>query len=323
MGEKFLERNSGELSERMASNIKRARAKVNHAMVRDFFEEYAKDTEGIPPQNIINYDETNLTDEPGKKKVIVKRGTKYPEKIMNSSKASVSLMMTGTASGIVLPPYVCYRAIHLYDARTIGGPTGARYNRTKSGWFDGVTFEDYFKKIILPYCRRLSVKKVLIGDNLSSHLSPEVVRLCEENNILFKFLVPNATHLLQPLDVAFFAPFKRKWGEILDKWKMGPGRNLSAVEKTQFPKLLNTLLRSIEANAPANLRAGFEKCGIYPFKPEIVLACLPPGDPTDENCGELQDSLVSYLREIRFGPEEPLGLADGNNNEAGRGRKKG
>lgn len=34
---KFLERNSGELSERMASNIKRARAKVNHAMVRDFF----------------------------------------------------------------------------------------------------------------------------------------------------------------------------------------------------------------------------------------------------------------------------------------------
>ena len=64
---------------------------------------------------------------------------------------------------------------------------------------------------------------------------------------------------------------------------MGPGRNLSAVEKTQFPKLLNTLLRSIEANAPANLRAGFEKCGIYPFKPEIVLACLPPGDLTDKN----------------------------------------
>ena len=200
---KFLERNSGELSERMASNIKRTRAKVNDTLARDFLEEYAKDTEGIPLQNTINYDETNLTDEPGKKKVIVKHSTKYPEKIMNSSKASVSLIMTGTASGVVLPPYVCYRAIHLYDAWNIGSPTGARYNRTKSGWFDGVTFEDYFKKIILPYCRQLSGKKVLIGDNLSSHLSPEVVRLCEENNILFKFLVPNATHLVQPIDLAF------------------------------------------------------------------------------------------------------------------------
>jgi hypothetical protein len=33
------------------------------------------------------------------------------------------------------------------------------------------------------------------------------------------FLPPNSTHLTQPLDVAVFAPMKRLWREVLDKFK--------------------------------------------------------------------------------------------------------
>ena len=68
------------------------------------------------------------------------------------------------------------------------------------------TFEDWFTTIALPHLKRLSGKKVMIGDNLSSHLSAQVIKSCEENNISFVFLPPRSTQFMQPLDVSFFAP---------------------------------------------------------------------------------------------------------------------
>nr|CAI5851337.1 unnamed protein product [Callosobruchus analis] len=53
---------------------------------RKFFDHLEKELDGIPPGNIWNYDETNLVDDPGLKRVITRRGTKYPEKIRNASK---------------------------------------------------------------------------------------------------------------------------------------------------------------------------------------------------------------------------------------------
>ena len=55
---------------------------------------------------IWNYDETNLRDDPGARKNVMKRDTKCPEKVMDSSKVAFSVMFTGNAEGHVLPPYV-------------------------------------------------------------------------------------------------------------------------------------------------------------------------------------------------------------------------
>jgi hypothetical protein len=148
-------------------------------------------------ENILNYDETNLTDDPGKYKVICRRGCKYPEKILNSSKVGISLMFAGFANGDMMPPFVVYKSTHLWDSWMKGGPEGTRYNRSKSGWFDGVCFLNWFNTIAFPILRRLEGKKVIIGDNLSCHLSVDVIKRCEANNISFVFLLPNSTHLLQ------------------------------------------------------------------------------------------------------------------------------
>lgn len=90
----------------------------------------------------------------------------------------------------------------------MGGPKYARFNRSASGWFDSLCFDDWVKKIILPYCNKLPGKKILIGDNLSSHLSVESIKICHDNNISFVFLPSYSTHITQPLDVAFFRPLK-------------------------------------------------------------------------------------------------------------------
>jgi len=152
-----------------------------------------------------------------------KRGMKYPERIINSTKLATSLMFCGSASGEILPPYVVYKAEALWSTRTENGPPGARYNRSKSSWFDALSFKDWFMMSLLPRLKKLDGKKIVIGDNLSSHINVAVLEACTKFNIAFIALPPNSTHLTQPLDVAYFRPRKTAWRRILTHWKK-PGK---------------------------------------------------------------------------------------------------
>lgn len=68
----FLKRNR-DLTVRLCSNIKRDRAAV-HEIINSYFDNLEGLLEGVSPENIWNYDETNLCDDPGQSKVICKRG---------------------------------------------------------------------------------------------------------------------------------------------------------------------------------------------------------------------------------------------------------
>ena len=74
--------------------------------------------------------------------------------------------------------YIIYKADNCWTGWTEGFP-GAVFSATESGWFTFFTFEDWFRKVFLPYRRRhLTGKVVLIGDNLRTHLSLDVIQLC-------------------------------------------------------------------------------------------------------------------------------------------------
>lgn len=268
-------------------------------MINEYFTELENSLENVPPQNIINYDETNFCDDPGRQKVIVKRGARHSERYMDSSKTSVSVMMAGSAAGHILPPYVVYKSLHLYDTWTENGIEGAKYNRSKSGWFDITIFEDWFLKIALQYFRQKDGPKVMIGDNLSSHLSDRVMRTCREHNIRFILLPPNSTHLCQPLDVAFFRPVKSAWRDVLLNWKQ---KNKGCIPKDQFPRLLRQTLEKVK---PENLVAGFRATGIYPLNREEVLKRLPDWCQAQAplNQDALNNSFTDLLQKIRF-PDE-------------------
>jgi len=64
----FLKRHKNNIAQRMCQNIKRNRASVSQAVINEYFDNLQKSIENIPPSNIINYDETNLSDDPGRKK---------------------------------------------------------------------------------------------------------------------------------------------------------------------------------------------------------------------------------------------------------------
>uniref|UniRef100_A0A6P7FV29 Uncharacterized protein LOC114331403 n=1 Tax=Diabrotica virgifera virgifera TaxID=50390 RepID=A0A6P7FV29_DIAVI len=146
----FLSRHK-DLTARIASNIKRSRAALNADQMTEYIENLRQTITGVEPDAIFNYDETNLTDDPGKNKVLTKRGVKYPERICNSSKSSISLMMCGNAAGELLPPYVVYKSKNLWDTGTENGPSGKRYANTASGWFESQNVQiQAFKCGIVP-----------------------------------------------------------------------------------------------------------------------------------------------------------------------------
>lgn len=182
-------------------------------------------------------------------------------------------MFVGTASGVSLPPYIVYKAENLYDSWMEGGPAGTRYNKSKSGRFEGSLFEDWFKTIALPYLKNLGdCRKAIIGDNLASHISVNVLELCISNNIQFILLPPNSTHLCQPLDLAFFSPLKTAWRQQLTAWKM---KYKGSVRKDQFPRLLKKSLDVLNDRTAQNLIAGFKKSGISPLNKHQVLENMP------------------------------------------------
>lgn len=215
----FCLRHKESLTERLCENIKRARASVSREIINKYFDHLQENLQNVETESIINYDETCFVDDPGRKKVIVKRKTRHPERIIDSTKTSTSVMFAVSGDGQLLPPFLVYRSEHLYDTWLTNGPKGARYGRNKSGWFDQPLFEEWFISIALPFLKRRSAPRVIIGDNLCSHLSLRVIELCEENDIRFCFLPPNSTHLTQPLDVSVFGPMKKVWRSTLQDWK--------------------------------------------------------------------------------------------------------
>ncbi|CAI6374113.1 unnamed protein product [Macrosiphum euphorbiae] len=299
----FLKRHAKSITPRICQNIKRARAAVSPEQIDNYFNKLEVSIEGIPSSNIINYDETNLSDDPGRSKVIAKKGMKYPERIMNSTKSATSIMFAVSGDGVVLPTYVVYKSTYLYGPWRNGAPKGTRFNCSKSGWFDTKCFEDWVFTVAIPYLKKLDGPKVLIGDNLSSHLSCDAINMCAEIGAKFVFLPANSTHLTQPLDVAFFRPLKQTWRTILKEWKKGPGRKEPSVPKSIFPTLLNKLITALEPNRRSNIISGFEKCGIIPLNRNKVLSMIPNANTPESSIVDsfvVEDSVLNILKDLRY-----------------------
>ena len=128
----FIKRYKNSLTVRKPQNVKRNRAKITSNDINEYFDELAKVVDGLKPENILNYDETNMTDDPGSSKIICRRSTKRAEKIIDSSKTSVSVMFTGSAAGKLLPPYIVYKSKKFYNTWLENGPEGAVYNQNLS-----------------------------------------------------------------------------------------------------------------------------------------------------------------------------------------------
>ena len=109
-----------------------------------------------------------------------------------------------------------------------GSETGSM---TREHFMDWIThFDTFFMK------QEIQCPVILFFDGHTSHVGEDSVVSCHENNIILYCLLANATHLIQPMDVGFFSPFKDMFTDSVLEWQ----RNhlYKALTKTEFHEVL-------------------------------------------------------------------------------------
>lgn len=110
---------------------------------------------------------------------------------------------------------------------------------------------------------------------------------------------------MQPLDVAFYAPLKKYWREILTNWKKTSGRRLPSLTKDAFPVLLSKLQEKLEEGQRGshNVMSGFSKTGLYPLDSSRPKERLPTRQMPEDVNNIVSDVIVNILKDMRAGDQ--------------------
>ena len=143
------------------------------------------------------------------------------------------------------------------------------------------------------------VARVALPTYLQPQKPLEVTTFCRENQIILAPLLPNATHLLQPLDVAVFKPLKNMWYQTATRWRLQHGgRTLS---KQEFIVLFQGAFEGFQREWLVN---GFRKSGNFPWNPDAIdfqRLCRVPVEIPDENTpgpSNDQNSSLPFIIEL-------------------------
>ncbi|EGZ25886.1 hypothetical protein PHYSODRAFT_377580, partial [Phytophthora sojae] len=132
----------------------------------------------------------------------------------------------------------------------------AAVTTSSSGFMNGFLFLEWLRFFSASVPKDVQRPLLLILDGCSSHYSVEIMLEAVRLGVLLLLLPSNATHLLQPLDVAIYA------GET--------GRN--SVDKEEAIRMASTAW--VGCKMGENVKAGFAGCGLFPPSKPRMDMCI-------------------------------------------------
>ena len=127
-------------------------------------------------------------------------------------------------------------------------PKGWGGGHSERGWMTSETFYSYIANVFYNWLvdNEYKFPVLLYVDGHSSHLTLPLMKFCKEHDIELVALYPNATHIIQPLDVSLFHPLKEAYKKILRTWRID--NNVGYLKKFMFSPVLKLALDSIDFN---------------------------------------------------------------------------
>ena len=143
--------------------------------------------------------------------VIAEKGKPTYDVFTSSDKENITTLFTVNAAGEIAPPLTVFKYERLPQACLAKAPPGWGIGKSENGWMTYIAFYEYFANVFNKYLQDENIKKPVIVflDGHISHMSYCLSAFCKQQQIILCCLPPNATHILQPLDVAVFAPLKK------------------------------------------------------------------------------------------------------------------
>ncbi|RHY84790.1 hypothetical protein DYB35_010146 [Aphanomyces astaci] len=271
-----------DLSARMAQKLSKVRNAVTREGITRYFFDLVKAALGFTctAGDIYNVDETSFQTKGSSKKVVAVRGSKNVWKGKEKSSYHLTIVAAVAADGTPVPPAFilpgksCATTVldtcPVADAMITSSPKAFMNADLFDGWLE--CFGEWKLR------QRAARPAVLVLDNCSSHLSVNSLPICEAYGICLVRLPANATHLLQPLDVALFRTFKRKIS-------CGVTQCLQAMDSMTLPRdaaikiageAFNTVFPAMDDPKKVNTAVanGFRTCGIWPLSLPRMLCRL-------------------------------------------------
>lgn len=199
-------------------------AAFNKTSVESFFVLYQEilAKTNYAPHQIFNVDETGCPTVPTKTpNVLSPTGTRRVIKVSSAEKGTnVSVACCFSAVGHYVPPFFIFPRVRMQQHFLNDAPPGSSGVCNESGWMNAQTFLEWlhhFIKNVRP-CKENPI--LLFMDNHSSHVTLQAVNLCRENYITVLGFPPHTSHRMQPLDVAFYGPFKTAYSRACNDYLM-------------------------------------------------------------------------------------------------------
>lgn len=307
--EGFLRRNP-EITMRTSQNLTSVRSNVSQDAICNWFAEiegFLVENDLISvlqdPRRVFNADETAFFLNPKPGKVLAEKGSKsiYTQGGADE-KFNITVLVTGNAAGELAPPMIVYRYARIPQNIADLMPPFWAIGKSENGWMTQETFFEYITNVFDPWLEKNLIEKPVIFflDGHVSHLSLYLTEYCMEKKIVLVALLPNATHLLQPMDVSVFHSLKSSWKQKVAEYRMNNGG--AQIAKPEFAPVLKALLDEME---PQILVSGFRACGLVPWDPAKVKVPVLHTKPPPPVVKTLihQPSFLMVL-EQKIGPEK-------------------
>lgn len=245
-------------------------------VVEKWFDDYEKMMEATQYHRslLLNFDETSVNYAHKPKKVVV--STENKSGVVPGVKASYkfTLGVTISADGTMPDPMFVLAGKTLpylpEDLKELG-----KYFYQENGSVDQTILTSYLQDVIIPWLvtkrqsiKDLNARALIVIDNHKSRYYIPLLQLLKDNNIDMLFLPPNSTHILQPLDVCVFGPFKSALSSKLTK-RLNSEDKL-AVLRVKLIETAHECLQSVSTRL--TIKKSFMLTGILPVNRDVVLS---------------------------------------------------
>ena len=181
--------------------------------------------EEIPPELILNWDQTGIHLVPVFPWTMDQAGSKRVEITGISSKQQITAVFCGSLVGDFLPVQLIYQGKMPRCHSPFDFQDGWHVTHSPRHWSTEETMVQYIEEIILPYVQRqrdaledTSTAALVIIDNFKGQITDSIHNLLEANNIHVVLLPANTTDLLQPMDISVNKPAKDFLKRKFEQW---------------------------------------------------------------------------------------------------------
>lgn len=175
------------------------------------------------PRRIFNFDEVAMYLHPTKTNVIARKGAKIIYCIgSGNEKECVTVLLGGNALGEAPPTLVTFKGERVPKHLLFNLPKVIVADKSKSGWMNGEIFFNYIRNVFFPWAKshEIPFPLVVFIDGHASHLTLPLCEFCSKNDIILVALLPNATHIYQPMDIGVIFPLKQIWKRRRQAWEI-------------------------------------------------------------------------------------------------------